>query len=215
MPFSLFFSLMNWLVVRCLGGQQDAGRFSCSKELFWMSSSNGKPGQQPSRPPSVWVTRVFAQLEGPLLDYTRRRLAGDLETARDVVQEAFVKLCQQAWPDIEPHAKAWLYKTCRNRAIDLTRREGRMNRVHTSTDVSTLHDRSQRQPEDRVTQGEHREKMRSQIEDLPDRQQEILRLRMQAGLSYKQIAEVTGLSATHVGYQLHQAITSLRVGLKS
>ena len=29
---------------------------------------------------------------------------GDAELARDIVQEAFVKLCQQSWPDISAHS---------------------------------------------------------------------------------------------------------------
>jgi RNA polymerase sigma factor (sigma-70 family) len=45
---------------------------------------------------------------------------------------------------------------------------------------------------------------------LPDRQQEVLRLKFNAGLSYKEIAEVTGLTSTNVGFILHTAIAKLR-----
>lgn len=169
-------------------------------------------GQQPrSRPPSAWVAQTFAQLETPLVAYVRPRVGGDIETAQDVVQESFVKLCQQAWPEIEQHAAAWLYKTCRNRAIDISRREGRMSAISSGTDVSTIHDRSGSEPGERASRGEEIDRMKSQMEHLPNRQQEILRLRLQDGLSYKQIAEVTGLTATNVGYLLHQAISKLRV----
>ena len=37
-------------------------------------------------PPSQWVASRFAHLEGPLIAYTRRRLGGNLEIAREVVQ---------------------------------------------------------------------------------------------------------------------------------
>ena len=49
-----------------------------------------------------------------------------------------------------------------------------------------------------------------QIARLPDRQQEVLRLKFNAGLSYKEIAEVTGLTSTNVGFILHTAISKLR-----
>ncbi|MEM9420291.1 MAG: sigma-70 family RNA polymerase sigma factor, partial [Planctomycetota bacterium] len=45
---------------------------------------------------------------------------------------------------------------------------------------------------------------------LPDPQQEVVRLKFQADLSYKQIAEVTGLTVSHVGVLLHQALKTLR-----
>jgi RNA polymerase sigma factor (sigma-70 family) len=49
-----------------------------------------------------------------------------------------------------------------------------------------------------------------QIEKLPGNQREVLRLKFHAGLSYQEIAEVTGLSRTNVGFILHKAIAKLR-----
>ena len=36
------------------------------------------------------------------------------------------------------------------------------------------------------------------------------RLRLQAGLSYREIAEVTGLTVGNVGFHLHEAVRNLR-----
>ena len=66
------------------------------------------------------------------------------------------------------------------------------------------------EPGERLSQKEQLDQLREQIAGLPERQQEILRLRLQEGLSYKQCAEVTGLSVTNVGYLLHQAVSTLR-----
>lgn len=179
------------------------------------SGSKLDPVSADSRPPTEWISQIFAQLELPLVTYVQRRVGGDLGTAQDVVQESFVKLCQQKWPDIEDHAAAWLYRTCRNRAIDISRREGRMSAIQSGQDVTTLHDRAGNRPEDRASQGEQIDRMKAHIDDLPERQQEILRLRLHDGLSYQQIAEVTGLTRTNVGYLLHQAIAALRVGMQA
>lgn len=176
------------------------------------SGSNGQPHR--AMPPKEWVAQRFAQLELPLLAYVRPRLGGDIEAARDVVQEAFVKLCRQSWPDIEPHATAWLYRVCRNRAIDISRREGRMSIHISKTDVATLGDRAQASPEARADKDEQLERMRNSMHALPDQQQEILRLRLHDGLSYREIAEITGLTVTNVGYHLHQAIAQLRVRMQ-
>ena len=48
------------------------------------------------------------------------------------------------------------------------------------------------------------------VDQLTPRQQEVLRLRIQAGLSYREIAEVTGLTVSNVGFHLHAAVRSLR-----
>lgn len=174
--------------------------------------TNGQPSSN-GRPPREWIAQVFAQLESPLVGYASQQLRGDYEAARDVVQEAFVKLCQQAWPAIEPQCTAWLYRTCRNRAIDLNRREGRMSSTTSGTDVSILHDQHDPPPDQRAEQVEQIDRVRMQLDKLPNRQQEILRLRLHDNLSYKQIAEITGLTATNVGYHLHQAIATLRANV--
>lgn len=170
------------------------------------SASNGQP-------PREWVADIFSRLEVPLVIYARRRMGGDLEAARDIVQEAFAKLCQQSWPEIELHATPWLYRTCRNRAIDLLRREGLMSTVNGATEFLNLQDRNVVSPDQRLVAGEQTDRLQEQLRHLSDQQQEILRLRLQDGLSYKQIAEVTGLTATNVGYHLHQAIVRLRTNL--
>lgn len=174
------------------------------------NSTNNGPLPTGDVPPQEWIAQMFARLEVPLVGYAARHLRGDLETARDVVQEAFVKLCQQPWPEIEPQATAWLYRTCRNRAIDLNRREGRMSTTTPATDVSQLPDQHDPPPHLRAELTEQIDRVRLQLDQLPDRQQELLRLRLHENLSYKQIAEVTGLTATNVGYLLHQAIATLR-----
>jgi len=48
------------------------------------------------------------------------------------------------------------------------------------------------------------------LETLPELQREALRLKLQAGLSYKEIADVLDKSVSHVGVLIHQAIKKLR-----
>ena len=45
---------------------------------------------------------------------------------------------------------------------------------------------------------------------LPDSQQEVIRLRFQNGLSYREISGVTALSVSNVGYLIHTAIKTIR-----
>ena len=48
---------------------------------------------------------------------------------------------------------------------------------------------------------------------LPARQQEVIRLKFQEGLSYKEIAGITQLTANHVGVIIHEGIKTLRARL--
>ena len=45
---------------------------------------------------------------------------------------------------------------------------------------------------------------------LPENQQEVIRLKFQHGLSYKQISSVTRLSVTNVGFLIHTGLKTLR-----
>ena len=51
------------------------------------------------------------------------------------------------------------------------------------------------------------------VDRLSENQREVVRLKFQHGLSYKEIAAVTELSVTNVGYLIHTAIKKLRVEL--
>lgn len=172
---------------------------------------NAKQSQSTDeRPPQQWLADTFARCELPLLRYCLRLLGGDHAAAQDVVQEAFVKLCAERWPDIEPHSTAWLYRLCRNRSIDLNRLRGRMNANNSTTDVTAIYDRKTPLPDAQAEQVDELQRVRKKLDQLSEQQQEILRLRLHDNLSYKQIATVTGLTVTNVGYHLHQAIATLR-----
>ena len=48
------------------------------------------------------------------------------------------------------------------------------------------------------------------LAELPPRQQEVLRLKFQEEMSYRDIAELTGMTVNNVGVTLHTAMRKLR-----
>src|SRR5215472_7955880 len=76
----------------------------------------------------TWVRDAVARFEGPLTLYASR-LMRDAEAARDVVQETFLKLCASDRAAIESHLAEWLFTVCRNRALDVLRKEQRMSQL--------------------------------------------------------------------------------------
>ncbi|QDT12540.1 RNA polymerase sigma factor [Planctomycetes bacterium K23_9] len=168
------------------------------------------PAARPLEAPHLWPPEVIDQLvhqyERPLLAYAHRMLGQDWQGAQDAVQETFLRLCREDRHKIESRVAAWLYTVCRSRVIDMQR-----------TNHSNAVDASQIPIEDpqpdvsqRVSDQEEQSQLAGMVDQLTPRQQEVLRLRMQAGLSYREIAEVTGLTVSNVGFHLHAAVRSLR-----
>jgi RNA polymerase sigma-70 factor, ECF subfamily len=48
------------------------------------------------------------------------------------------------------------------------------------------------------------------VDGLPPRQQEVIQLRFQNDLSYREIADITGMTESNVGVALHAALKALR-----
>ncbi len=48
------------------------------------------------------------------------------------------------------------------------------------------------------------------VSQLPPQQRELIQLKFDAGLSYKEMSEATRMSISNVGVQLHTAIQTLR-----
>ena len=51
--------------------------------------------------------------------------------------------------------------------------------------------------------------MRLSLESLDDRSRELVRLKFNEDLSYKEISACTGLNVGHVGYLLHHALKAI------
>ena len=156
-----------------------------------------------------WLESVFDRLEGPLLAYCGRLVAGDFDRAQDCVQEAFLRLCKASRGQVESYVDAWLFKTCRNIAMDLHRQESQMVRSIHELAIDQIAP-SELDPQLALAAKEQRESLEASIGRLPVLEKEAVLLRLGQGLSYKQIAEVMELSVSHVGVLLHQALGKLR-----
>lgn len=156
---------------------------------------------------AVRIRLALERYEKPLVRYVAR-MTGDLETARDVVQDAFLRLCTVETLPGDDRLAPWLYVTCRNRALDLIRKGRPMNaRPDEQLDRTPS---PYPNPAAVLESKERAGRVTSALATLPEKQQEVVRLKFQGGLSYKQISEVTGHSVSNVGFLLHTAIRSLK-----
>jgi RNA polymerase sigma-70 factor (ECF subfamily) len=161
----------------------------------------------------VWLRRVFETYHGPLFGYALRMTGGRRDWAEEAVQESFLRLCRQESGSVDGHVKAWLFKVCRTRIIDMQRTD---HAPPPTVDGDGDHrgERSrhavQEPPDAALLRDEETDRLRRSVEALPERQRELLHLRIHGQLSYREMAEATGLSVTNVGYLLHQAMRNLR-----
>lgn len=156
----------------------------------------------------AFVQSAVERHQAPLLRYATRLLGGDVEQARDVVQDTFVRLMAQPPAQVDGHVAEWLFTVCRHRTLDVLRKEGRMRRL-AEGEAERL-TQPEPPPARALEKAEAQESVRRLIERLPHNQQEVVRLKFQNGFSYKEISRITSLSVSNVGFLIHTAVARLR-----
>lgn len=153
-----------------------------------------------------WIDAASRRYETPLVLYATK-VCGDAERARDAVQETFLELCAADRTVVEERLAPWLFSVCRNKALDARRKDSKMN---SGDDVLTREEGVEPDPSVALLAEERQANVLALVERLPAKQQEVLRLKFQGGLSYREIAAVTGDSVGNVGFLLHVALRALR-----
>jgi RNA polymerase sigma-70 factor (ECF subfamily) len=161
--------------------------------------------------PDDWITTAIRTYEARLLLYARS-LTGNAR-APDVVQETFSRLCRQSAGSLDGRLAEWLYTVCRNVATDVRRKDRRM-RLATDEEFATRPGTSQ-DPAATAEATDAVAAIMRLLGALPENQREVVRLKFQHGLSYRQIAQVTQLSESNVGFLLHTALKHLRTSMSS
>jgi RNA polymerase sigma factor (sigma-70 family) len=155
-----------------------------------------------------WVQEAMEAHQSALIRYARS-LLHDGDRARDAVQEAFIKLCQQSPEKVGDHLLPWLFRAVRNQCLNMLRKEKRMSHLDDLDSVSVQENPAQSHPQEQRRK-ETINSLFELVETLPHRQRELVLLKFQQDFSYQEISDVTGLSVTNVGYILHQAIRALK-----
>lgn len=138
-----------------------------------------------------------------------RRRVGDEEVARDIVQQAFLRF-HRARHDFRQGAavRPWLYTIAFNLARDWGRKWGKRTMVEwNERDFPT-------ESEDRLERVEDMRRMRAALDELDDKHREVIDLHWFEGLSFREIAEVTGDGLSAVKVRAHRTYKRLRAILE-
>ena len=155
-----------------------------------------------------FIEQALAEYESPLIGFAYGMLK-DADRARDVVQDTFIRLCRQDVSKVRDSLKSWLFTVCRNRALDVLRKEGRLR---------SLDDPELRRPVLSVAEEpsvhadreERLEMVMRYLDRLPENQKTVILLKFRDGLSYQEITEKTGLSGGNVGFLIHTGLKRIR-----
>lgn len=150
-----------------------------------------------------------------IYNYILRIVKND-DVANDIFQETFVKAIQTIrMGRYTENGKfpAWISRIAHNLIIDYYRQEKSEN--HQSADLTEIDVLNRKELceatiEDVIISNQIRDDVKYLIKELPELQREVLMMRYYQGLSFKEIAEITGVSINTALGRMRYAILNLR-----
>ena len=136
----------------------------------------------------------------------------DLEDARDIIHDVFVKLWRERGKlQVDRDLKAYLFKLSRYRIVDKIRKN--ITREEYAAMVQALADRYEPGIEQQIAAKELQQSVEKALEELSPRVKEIYLLSREENLSIPEIADKLQLSEQTVKNQLSTALKHLRSSL--
>lgn len=151
--------------------------------------------------------------------------AGDRETARDLLQEVFLRAWRHVddWCELPPERRrAWVYAVARNLVIDSHRGRGSdraamdaLRRAAEAEGPAALAAPASEDPAARAEMGERMAVLERAIARLPERQRVVLSLHVVGGLNSSQVGELLDEPPGTVRYRLSEARRQLATALEA
>jgi RNA polymerase sigma-70 factor (ECF subfamily) len=155
---------------------------------------------------------LLARYRKPIFSFIFRML-GDFHRAQDVFQETFLRVFRHAQRfDESLRFSPWFYRIARNLCLEEIRRRERIETVsiNEETELQPRELWEGRTPDEELERREMRQVLEKAILRLTERQREVFLLREIQGLSYEEIAGITGMSVPAVKSCLHRARMALK-----
>jgi len=153
------------------------------------------------------VAGLFRDHNAALLRFAAAKLGSEQE-ARDVAQEAYVRLLQLDRPQTISYLRAFLFKIASNLAMDRLRARRRMPPIQAVADEDVVP--FELSPERHCAGREMMAVLRSALAELPAKCREIFVLHRLEGLSRAEIAARTGLGERMVRLYMARALEHVR-----
>jgi len=156
---------------------------------------------------SEFIAALFKEQATPLVKYLTARFQNS-EEAREIAQEAWLRIFRLDHPQDLENAKAFLFQTASNLSIDRIRRTNIERRYSIAPDDAT------RNVEETVEAEQTLKKIEASMFELPSKCRQAFVMHRKSNLSYPQIAEQLGVSTSMVEKYIIQALKHFRNNLE-
>jgi RNA polymerase sigma factor (sigma-70 family) len=173
--------------------------------------------EEPADPKTISIEQTFRKRRSGFLAWARQRTP-DLETAEDVVQEAFLKAVSRVdvFLFVEDLA-AWVFTVMRNLIADHWRADSVRRRNIDSSLTGDLFEEVVAgvgiDPQDTLVRDELQEALRVAVESLPKDQREVLEAQAIDGTTFRELSGKTGVSINTLMARKRRAIQKLTAAL--
>lgn len=165
------------------------------------------------------VSQLLERHTRRVRDYVRM-MVKDNDVADDLTQEVLIKvvkvLDEGRYTD-KGRFLPWVMRIARNRVLDYFRGQKSsktVNESNSSYDILGNTNLAEGSIEDRLISEQQAEEVRQLIEQLPAEQREVVKMRYYEGLSFKEIAEHTGVSINTALGRMRYALINMRQMIK-
>lgn len=149
--------------------------------------------------------QLFHNLYAPATRYMYYK-CGNLQQAEDIVQNVFIKLWKLCATITFSKAKSYIYTACNNLFLNEVAHQKVVLRYRKAMVPETDHE----SPDFLIEVDEFREKLKTAIAKLPDKEREVFLLSRVEKKKYVEIAEITGLTVKAVERRMSKALLQLR-----
>ena len=165
------------------------------------------------------ISQLLERHSRRLRDYMRM-LVKDNDVADDLMQEVLIKVVrvidEGRYTD-KGRFLPWLLRIAHNRVLDYFRANKQAKTVNeSSAGYDFLGSKNLAEPsiEDNLISEQLAEEVRSLVEMLPEEQRDVVRMRYYEGLSFKEIAEHTGVGINTALGRMRYALINMRQMIK-
>jgi RNA polymerase sigma-70 factor, ECF subfamily len=155
------------------------------------------------------IIKLFDQFRGRLHRYVLS-FGVPAHEGEEIIQEVFLALfCHLQRGKSRANLRGWLFRVAHNLALkqSYVNRKAQ-NTVETDDDIETNHADPAPNPEEQMVGNQKREHLRAVLRALPMQDQRCLYLRA-AGLRYREISEILGMSLGAISISLTRSIARL------
>ncbi len=150
-------------------------------------------------------TKVFHEYSQTLFNYIYYK-CGDRAQAEDLTQEAFLKLWKNCKNVSYETAKGYVFRTANNKLLNIYSHQ----KVVLNFEKINRIDKTNESPEFLMEEKELHQAIMKGISDLPEKQRVVFLLSRIDKKTYREIAEIIGISKQAVEKRIYKALDTMR-----